>query len=238
MKTPGESVQVAAFLLLALSLTSVTYAVEPAPLPWSSTAKLHRLPWGLHGRLTISNNGVDFRPKKGDAIRCSFEDIRTVNLQNPRHLSLVIYQNNRWHLPGDRTFSFKLKTPMPPTVAAQLVRGVGKPAINGDPPKEASSFAVIAARHKTLMGGSSGELRFTDSGIDYLSKSGDARSWRWADIQTIANPEPYRFRVDGYLETFDFELKQPLTSAIIDRLWNHIYARGLNLGSPSGGNDE
>jgi hypothetical protein len=210
----------------------------PAPLPWSSNAKLHRLPRAQDGRLTISSSGVEFRPEKGEATRWSVEDIRTVDLANPRHLSLVAYQNNRWHLPGDRPFVFTLQTPMPPEIAADLVREVAKPAINGDPPKEAGSFDTIAARHVTRMGGSNGELRFTSSGIEYLSKAGDARSWRWADIQTLAHPEPYRFRVGGFLETFDFELKQPLTSAVFDRLWNHIYAQGLNLGTPFGGNDE
>jgi hypothetical protein len=206
--------------------------------PWTSDVKLHRLPKALHGSLTISSDGVEFRPDKDPPSHWSFEDIRTVDLANAWRLSLVTYQNSRWHLQGDRAFEFTLKTQMPPEVAAELLRKVGKPAINGDPFTEASSFATISARHKTRMGGSNGLLRFSDSGIDYISKAGDARSWRWTDLETLAHPERYRLRVGGYLETFEFELKQPLTSDLFDRLWDHIYAQKLNIGEQNGGSDE
>jgi hypothetical protein len=206
--------------------------------PWSSDVTLHRLPKALHGILTISSNGVDFRPDKDPPSHWPFEDIRTVDLANPRRLSLVTYQNSPWHLPGDRPFEFTLKTQMPPELAAELVRRVGKPAINGDPFREAASFATIPARHRTRMGGSNGVLRFTDSGIDYVSNLGDARSWRWADLETLAHPELYRLRVGAYLETFDFELKQPLTGNLFDRLWDHVYAQKLNIREQKGATDE
>jgi hypothetical protein len=199
-------------------------------LPWVSNAKLNGFPKSTPGSLKISADGIDFHFSKGDApIHWALVDIRTVALSGPRKLSLVSYQNRRWHLPGDRPFDFTLKTPMPPEIAAELVRRVGKPAINGVPSPEGSNFAMIPARHKTATGGSSGTLRFSDSGIDYVSRSGDARSWRWADIETIAHPEPYRFRVGSYLETFDFELKRPLTTEMFDRLWDHVCAQQLNV---------
>lgn len=215
------------------ALQSHAQAISPSATaasaiqPWSSEARLHRLPKAVPGTLTISSDGVEFRPDKGTPSHWPFEEIRTVALSNPRQLSLITYQNRRWHLPGDRPFEFSLNTPIPPVLAAELVRKVGKPAINGDPLPDANSFATIPARHVSRLGGSSGMLRFSDSGIDYLSKAGDARSWRWADIETIAHPEPYRLRVGGYLETFDFELKEPLRSDLFDRLWDHIYAQEL-----------
>jgi hypothetical protein len=206
-------------------------------LHWVSETKLNRFPKSTPGTLTISAKGIVFHPSKGEALHWAFEDIRTVALSNPQELSLVSYQNRRWHLPGDRPFEFTLETPMPPEIAAELVDKAAKPAINGDPPAEASSFATIPARHKTGTGGSSGSLRFSDSGIDYLSKSNDARGWRWADIETISHPELYRFRVRGHLETFDFELKQPLTTEVFDRLWDHVYAQQLNIGRREGDRD-
>lgn len=208
-------------------------------LHWMSDAKLKRFPKSARGSLTISTAGVDFHSEKGESIHWSLEDIGTVDLPTSRKLSLVTYQNRRWRLPGDRPFAFDLKNPMPPEVAAELVRLVGKPAINGVPRSEdVSSFAIIPARHRTRPGGSNGELRFSDSGIDYLSKAGDARSWRWADIETLAHPEPYRFWIGGFQETFDFELKQPLANGVFDRLWDHVYAQGLNIRPQFGGSDE
>jgi hypothetical protein len=207
----------------------------PGSLHWLSDAKLNRFPKSTRGSITISTEGIDFHPSKGEPVRWEPDDIRTVDLPTSRKLSVVTYRNRRWHLPGDRPFVFDLKNSMPPEVAAELVRLVGKPAINGVPVPRVSSFATIGARHPTRTGGSSGVLRFRDGGIDYLAAKGnDSRSWRWVDIQTVAHPEPYRLRVVGYLETFDFELKQPLPDDLFDRLWDHLYARGRNTGEREG----
>jgi hypothetical protein len=191
-----------------------------------SDVKLKRLPKSTPGNLTISTAGVDFHPTKGEPAHWAFEDIRTIDLPNSRKLSLVTYQNRRWHVPGDRPFDFDLKTPMPPEIAAKLVRFVGKPAINGVPIPQRSGHAIIGARHPTRTGGSNGVLRFHDDGIDYLAAKGNgSRSWRWVDIQTVAHPELYRLRVAGYLEIFEFELKQPLPDNLFEDIWDHVYAQ-------------
>ena len=71
-------------------------------------------------------------------------------------------------------------------------------------------------------------LHFRKGGIDYVTAKGrGSRSWQWSDIQTIANPDPYHFRVQGFRETFEFELKQPMSRKLFDRLWDSVYARDL-----------
>jgi hypothetical protein len=85
-------------------------------------------------------------------------------------------------------------------------------------------------------GGSNGTLRLKDSGIDYVTENGrDSRAWRWADIQTLANPNPYELRVTGFREIVEFDLKQPLSRELFERMWDYLYAAGLNLGSATGG---
>jgi hypothetical protein len=121
-------------------------------------------------------------------------------------------------------------------VAAELAQRVGKPAINGNPDSQAPSFATIPARHRTLTGGTNGILRFRDDGIDYVTGRQGGRSWRWADIRTLANPDPYHFRVGGYRETFDFELKEPMSRELFDRLWDYVYARDLIVSPVTGEN--
>jgi hypothetical protein len=98
--------------------------------------------------------------------------------------------------------------------------GWGKPNRNADPDPRAPSFASIPAKHERPFRGSNGELRFSAGGIDFITAvAGDARAWRWADIQTVANPDPYHFRVAGYLETYEFELREPMSAQSFDRLW-------------------
>jgi hypothetical protein len=101
---------------------------------------------------------------------------------------------------------------------------------NGEPLATSAAIKEIPAHHRVWSGGSSGTLRFKDDGIDYVTESGrDGRSWRWADIQTLANPNPYELRVTAFREIAEFELKQPLSRDLFERMWDRLYAIGLNL---------
>jgi len=217
------------FSIPTLSASEGVSSGQTGSLSWQSKARLRHRLTSTHGDLVVDGQGIEFRTTKGSALRWSFVEIRTIDLTLPRHLSLTSYSNRHWHWPGDKEFRFELNTPMPPTVAAALVGKVGKPAVNGDPVPREPSFASIPARHRTRTGGTNGVLDFREDGIDYVTGADGGRSWRWADIQTIANPDPYHFRVGGYLETFDFELKQPMTGDLFDRLWDRVYARDLNV---------
>ncbi|HLI30821.1 MAG TPA: hypothetical protein VKV79_06965 [Terriglobia bacterium] len=198
--------------------------------PWQTPARLRHLLGSTRGMITFGADGIVFRPLKGKPQRWSFIEIHTFRVT--RHeLTLRSYRNRAWHLPGEESFRFALSHPVPPAVAAKLAESVGKPSENSDPNPSLPSFAVIPARHSTALDGTNGDLRFRQAGIDYVTSSKHgSRSWRWADIQTIARPDPYHFRVGGYRETFDFELKRPMSRVLFDRLWDYQYGRGLHLG--------
>jgi len=197
-----------------------------ATLNWESQARLHHVFGGKTGRLTLSQDDVEFRPSNGSLLHWAFVEIKTFDLLNPRRLIITSYENRSWHRHGDRKFRFDLSTPMRPSVAAELAEHVGKPVRNGDPNPTAPSFAVISGRHPTLWGGTNGTLRLGADGIEYVTTTGKGgRNWRWSDIDTLANPDPYHFTLTGYRETFDFELKEPMSRMLFDRLWDDLYAR-------------
>ena len=194
---------------------------------WQSPARLKHFMTKTRGTLVISDQGVEFIPKKGSPLRWSYEEIQSFHLSANR-LDLKTYQNRHWHLSGDREFHFKLTNAAPPVVAESFARRVQKPVANGRPDPAASGFASLPARRRTFGGGTNGVLHFRNTGINYITTGGrGSRSWRWADIQTIANPDPYHFRVQGYRETFEFELKQPMSRKLFDHLWDAVYGRGL-----------
>jgi hypothetical protein len=64
-----------------------------------------------------------------------------------------------------------------------------------------------------------------------------SRSWRWSDIRTIANPDPWEFRITGYRDADEFDLKEPFPPGLFDRLWNILYAKDLNLMAGTGGHE-
>ncbi len=223
-----------AFSLWAGAATASQDSSAPAAANWQSPARLHHGLRSTPGTLTIDANGVEFRSERGLSLKWPFVEIQTFDLVAPRRLVLASYENRGRHFPGNRKFRFDLSSPIPPAVASSLAERVGKPVRNGAPEPQLAGFATIPARHRTSFGGTNGTLRFRDDGIDYLA-AGErgGRSWRWSDIQTLANPDPYHFRVAAYRETFEFELKQPMSPELFDHLWDHVYARELNV-SPRG----
>ncbi len=134
---------------------------------------------------------------------------------------------------------FTLTSPIPPGIAARVAAMVARPVINGDPEPKLLSIAEIPAHRREHFGGSNGTLRFREDGIDYATPDGrNERSWRWSDIQTIANSDPWQFRVTAYREIVEFDLKQPMTRELFDRLWAKLYASDLNLNPRNHGGHE
>jgi hypothetical protein len=195
---------------------------------WQTPAKRHHtLKKAEPGTLTIDADGVEFRSAKFSH-RWKYLEIHTFDLSS-RKLTLLTYENRAWREPGERPFRFTLGAAMPPDVAAQFTDRVGKPVRNGAPLPSAKAIAEIAAHRRGWSGGGNGTLRLKDDGIDYVSDNGrNGRSWRWADIQTLANPNPYELRVTAFREIVEFDLKQPLSRDLFERMWDHLYASGLN----------
>jgi len=204
--------------------------------PFESPARLHRtLRRSLAGVLSIDEGGIEFRAPKLSH-RWAFADIQTFTLVGSRSLQITDYENRHWHEPGEQSFSFTLAKAIPPELAARLATVVARPVINGDPIPKLSAFAEIPAHRRKRIGGSNGLLRFREDGVDYVAQDGqDGRSWRWSDIQTIANPDPWQFRVTAYREIVEFDLKRPLPRSLFDRLWDKLHASDLNLEPPTNG---
>lgn len=216
------------------SLPALTGSASSAR--WQSAAKLHRGLGKTSGTLIIDGAGLEFRPDKGSSIRWAFVDIQTLYVL-PRRITVTGYEKRGRLRPGTKQFRFDLATDLPPAVAAELANSVGRPVRNGDPQPEASSIATLPVHHRTGFGGtkSNGILRFREDGIDYVTKSNkDSRSWRWTDIQTLTSSDPFHLTVFGYLETYSFDLKQPLQQRIYDRLTGEVYRHHEELRKTSG----
>jgi hypothetical protein len=203
-------------------------ASESVPPPaWQSPARLHHGLGTVRGTLIVDANGIEFRSDQRFSRRWPFVEIQTFDI-TPHHFVLTSYENRGWHQPGDHRFRFDFSQAIPPSVATELARRVAKPVRNGDPDPNNPAFAAIPVHHRTRTGGSSGVLRFGDMTIDYVTPAQqDSRSWRWSDIQTIANPDAFHFRVGAYRETFEFELKEPMSPKLFDRLWGKVYGNDL-----------
>jgi hypothetical protein len=225
-----SSVKISATIILGAVLANAAQSEL-----WKAPANWHRLlKKDVPGSLVLDDAGVEFRSPKFNQ-RWTYVDIHSFDLST-HELTLGSYQNRPWHAPGEQRYQFTLSEPMPPEIAAQLTERVGKPVRNGIPLPSVAVLSEIPAHRRIWSGGSNGTLRLKDTGIDYVAKNGrDSRSWRWADIQTIANPNPYELRVSGYRETVEFDLKQRLSRAVFEQMWDRLYAADLNLSTAGGG---
>jgi len=223
------SVKISATIVLGAVLTNAAQSEL-----WQTPAKWHQLlKKDAPGSLVLDDAGVEFRSPKFHQ-RWAYVDIHSFDL-SAREFTLDSYQNRRWHAPGEQRYQFTLSEPMPPEIAAQLTERVGKPVRNRVPQQSVAVLSEIPAHRRMWSGGSNGTLRLKDTGIDYVTETGrDSRTWRWADLQTIANPNPYELRVTGYRETVEFDLKQPLARVVFELIWDRLYAADLNLSTVGG----
>jgi hypothetical protein len=197
---------------------------EQTLMSWQSPAKLRHLLGGEKGSLTIGAKGIKFWPSKGPSMEWAFQDVQTFRL-SAHSLTIETYRNRKRHLPGIERYRFDLGQAVPPSIAAELAREVQRPSQNVVPYSSLQGI-VVAAHHKTLTGGTNGVLRLSDDGIAYVTSSGaDSRSWRWADLQTVSNPDPWHFFVFGYRDTYEFDLKGKISrqtfNHISDEIWAH-----------------
>lgn len=207
----------------------------PQPFAWESPARLHHgLVGGTAGTLRVDSRGVEFVPLKGASKRWPFTEIKDLELQKHR-VVLIGYDNRGWHLPGTQRFHLELTNEITPAVAASLTAEMGRPVRNMLPDPDAQANTLIAVRRADHFGGSNGLLRIRREGIDYVTaQPGQSRSWRWMDLQTLSNPDPYHLFVFGYRDTYAFDLKETLSRELFNRVSDEIWRHNESetMGSP------
>lgn len=93
----------------------------------------------------------------------------------------------------------------------------------------------IPAKHRHRFGGCEGVLRISSELLIFdTEKAEDRRMWRLRDLQSFGTAGPYSLRLSTELETFNFDLKTPLTQEIQDFLWQrlrdeHPYEKGTPM---------
>ncbi len=187
---------------------------------------------GNHGTLLIDQTGVEFRAANGHSLRWTFGEIRTVFIA-PHRLVVETYLNRSLHRPGERKYRLDFTQALPPDVAESVAGAVGRPSQNADLAMDAPAIVTIPVRHRAFASGTNGVLRFRQDGIDYVTTSReDSRSWRWADLQTLSDPDPYHLFIFGYRDTYTFDLKAPLSRKLLDWAADEIFMHNKPINEP------
>ena len=201
----------------------------PLNVAWESPARLRQGVFGrTSGTLRADSRGIEFVPDKGAGKRWAVGEIRSLDLQMHR-LVLVGYDNRGWHLAGTQQFEWEVTNAITPANAASFAQAMGRPVRNRLPEAEAPAITVVGVRRSGHFGGSNGVLRFRQQGIDFVTEQpGESRTWRWVDLQTLSNPDPYQLLVFGYRDTYAFELKAVLSREVLNHASDEIWAHNEN----------
>lgn len=176
------------------------------------------------GDLHIDPRGITFRSADGKTtISIPMEDLREADVADPRSLRFQRYEVKKWEPMERREYEFRASgEDVPVEALAQfLTPRIDRPVIGH---YGAASKFRIPAFHRRTRGGTHGALEIGDDAIRFVSdKPADSRTWLYRDIETIGQPDSYRFRVTTNRETYVVELKSRLPAAAYEFAWGKVY---------------
>ena len=200
------------------------------------------------GALKLDATGVSFEesykagkaPKHPHAWHWAYQDIEQLKIE-PKSLTVLTYQSNKWKLGADRVYDFDLVSEKTfEDAAAYLKSRLDQRFVAAVAESQALVLWEIPAKHHEGLGGDEGVLQAGAKDITYKSeKKGESRTWRYEDIDNIASSGPFdltittfeRARRDyGSRKQFNFELKQRLEEDRYNDLWLRLnQSKGLKV---------
>lgn len=220
---------------------------------WHGHSRLYSMPphirkAGALGTLTINDAGVSFeqkyekgkKPKRPQVWHWEYPDIQQLKI-SPKALSVLTYKDNKWKLGADREYDFDLVSDDSLEKAYHVLKtrlDQRFVAVIADSPS--TMLWEIPAKHLAGLGGDEGVLQAGTSEIVYRSaKKGESRTWRYEDIDNIANSGPFEFTITtferakldyGSRKQFNFELKWRLEESRYNDLWLRVnQSKGLKV---------
>lgn len=175
------------------------------------------------GDLHIASDGVRFTANdRKAALIIRMEDLRDVSVADARALQFETYAIARWKPAERTTYTFRIAPDAPlEDLARFFAARLNRPVVGH---YEQSARFQIPAFHRHLRRGVNGMLRIGDDAITFASKQpGDSRTWLYRDIETIGQPDSYRFRVTTARETYVLELKRELSEEAYRFAWKNVY---------------
>jgi hypothetical protein len=201
-----------------------------------------------YGILTISATGVSFSeisingvtPKHPHRFQWKYSDIQQLKLE-PRTLSVLTYEDNRWKFGADRQHEFDMFSAGSfETASEYLKRRLDQRFVVAIAEAPATVLWEVPVKHVYGWTGDQGVLQAGTTQIVYKSKKKEAsRTWRYEDIDNISSSGPFdltittfeRARLDyGSRKQFAFQLKERIGEARYNDLWLRLnQSKGLRV---------
>ncbi|HXK62285.1 MAG TPA: hypothetical protein PLP42_20560 [Acidobacteriota bacterium] len=201
--------------------------------------------WGsCEGRLVFEEQKVRYETEKKDhAQEWDYLDIQQIAIE-PNKVVVLTYRDRKLYLGKDEKFTFEvIEGPVNEPLRAFLEEKLTRPLVSSVLPEELDVRYRIPVKHRKILGGSEGVLELSEKYVVYRTgDSRDARVWRYDELLSIGSTGPYQLRITAMEQTggeyaggrnFVFDLKQKLSTAAYDYLWDKINRPRINA-LPSG----
>jgi len=227
-------------VLAGLGLTAAAVVAAEGP-PFELAVRLDRTFGSTPGTLTFGADRVEFTAAGGGAPRSwRYEDLRQIQIRTARRIDLLTYEDQGWFkLGADRRYEFALAAgEVPPELVAFLLRRIEQPLLVAViPPACCDPGLQVAVKHERQGQGSQGVLAIRDGALIYdTPKEGEARYWRFTDLESVLPLDRYRLQVtareNGGLRPFVFQLKRELPGGFYEALWAEVNGRSWSAGRP------
>lgn len=223
---------------LTLCTVAATMAIGSAQLAaadpsFSLAVKRSHTFGSSSGTLRITPNGIQYdTPDKNDARRWDYPDIRQVQIQSPKRIALLTYEDQGWLKFGaDRTFDFELREGrIGPEMIAFVLAHTDRSVVTAVlPPTSKSPLFQLPVKHERAGRGSDGVLLMYEDALVYgTERATETRYWRFSDLFAVLPLNRDRLQILAYeggageLRPFTFQLKAALSDEFVRALWERV----------------
>jgi hypothetical protein len=202
------------------------------------------------GSLTIDNAGISYhqvltekqqrkqkeKPSKKapelESVRFDYQDIQQLRLSTDK-LVLVTYKDRKWLLGIDKEYEFLIVGGRSFAEAYSMLKDrLDQRFVAALADPQAPVLWELPVKLQGRLQGSEGVLQVGSDHIAYRTdRRGEARTWRYGDIENISSAGPFQLTITTYerakthygsLRGFNFQLKQRLDEKRYQLLWKRL----------------
>lgn len=180
------------------------------------------------GRLRIGKEGLEYRAEKAKtAFRIPLKDVHKIDASEPRLIRVETYDRLAREFGGRREYTFRLREKDVDEYLVRFLDASVQRSVIGVFPSSSPPIAGIEAYHRHRLGGCPGTINIDGDAIRFISgKAGESRTWRYQDIETIGTMNAFHLRISTLAETYNFDLKERLSTAEYEAISKRVYALG------------
>lgn len=140
-------------------------------------------------------------------------------------IRIETYERVKRRLEGRQVHTFQIREGAPgEALALFLSKALQRPVV-GTFELSSKPVAEIRAYHRHRVGGCHGELHIDQESIRFVSaRSGDSRTWRYGEVETVGTKNQFHFRVSTLGEAYNLDLQERLPEAAYNWVTRRVYA--------------